>query len=187
MLPWWSPTPRTSNSFSTVAWCRSCSSRSWFCRFHFVLWQKIIFFTRHWTILIIMLFNELSKETMTFYSDTKFWLGSRRVIARRRRRCDPRRSDIFDNEIFAPDKQAERGWRPFVFFWAFYRLADHLSYHKTCQKLLVPGMATELEEDFLIEYMDCFQDRSCLRNRNERPNHPPNLLKWHIFVRAQYE
>lgn len=159
MLPWWRPTLRTRRSFSTVAWWRNCSNRSWFCRFHFVLQRNCD--ARLLFSLPILFFLSYDKVSSTFGFDTKSLLESPRVIKRLRRHCGLPHWDISDSGTFFRGKLAEREWKLFVVFVVSYRLVHCWRSRRKIFQMLSPDQATVRApvEDFLDAYRGCCQDR----------------------------
>lgn len=69
------PEPSATYSFSMVAWWRSCSSRNWFWRFHFVLkWQESQDNHRlnfHWRVVL------LRRSYLLFWYQVFTWVSDR--------------------------------------------------------------------------------------------------------------
>lgn len=85
-------------SFSTEAWCLSCSNLSWFCLFHLVLQPY-------------MMREKLPLWTPpTVCFGTTFSPESRSDLGRRLRHFGQPLTNIFDTWIFVPGKLAEREW-----------------------------------------------------------------------------
>lgn len=92
-------------SLASEFWYRSCSRRSWFCRFHFV--------RRFWYLLMRKIFYRNSSCAGVSHLTT-FSLASQTNSVDSRPHRDPPQTSIFGNEIFFQGKRVANEWKRFA-------------------------------------------------------------------------